>query len=414
MGILGQPPNEKQMKTDEWPDSVKEQLFAERIQGVPRSFIREILKASLDPAVISFAGGLPNPDFFPVREIEESTRKVFETGGANVLQYSTSEGDPELRQLIADRYKETKGLLLSPDNIIITNGSQQGIDLLAKVFLDKGDTVLMEEPGYLGAIQSLSLYQPFFSAVPVGESGMDVEALESVSRPASAKMLYTVPTFQNPSGITYTEKNRGQVAAVARTNGFIVVEDDPYGELRFAGSPARSFYHYLPGQSVLLGSFSKVVAPGLRLGWIVAPKWISEKLLIAKQAADLHSSSFTQKIICEFLKAHDLDRHIQAITSRYGSQCQAMVEAIGREFPKEIRFTDPQGGMFLWGRLPGAKCSMALFNEAVKENVVFVPGEPFYTRSGSQPTFRLNFSCVDQQAIEEGVGRMTKALKRFL
>jgi 2-aminoadipate transaminase len=391
-----------------------EELFARRIQGVPRSFIREILKASLNPEVISFAGGLPNPAFFPVNEIEAATIEVFRKHGPSVLQYSNSEGELELREFISKRYKTKKGLDIPAENIIITNGSQQGIDLLAKVFLNSGDSVLIEEPGYLGAIQSLSLYQPVFRPVPVAAAGMDVDVLDRISTGAQAKMLYMVPTFQNPSGITYTDENREAIAAVARKNKFILIEDDPYGELRFAGDHAQSFSAFLPEQTVLLGSFSKIVAPGFRLGWLAAPTWIIEKMIVAKQAADLHTSSFTQKIILEFLQSNDLDQHISKITDVYGMQCRAMIAAIDRLFPKEIEITSPEGGMFLWGKLPEGRCSMTLFEEAVKERVVFVPGDPFYTEKGSKNTFRLNFSCVDPVAIEEGVTRMSVAIARFL
>ncbi|BHH81909.1 aminotransferase-like domain-containing protein [Desulforhopalus sp. 52FAK] len=390
-----------------------EELFAERIQGVPRSFIREILKASLNPEVISFAGGLPNPAFFPVKEIEAATTAVFNRDGASVLQYSNSEGEIGLREYISNRYKEKKGLDIPAENIIITNGSQQGIDLLAKVFLNSGDSVLIEEPGYLGAIQSLSLYKPRFCPVPVDERGMEVDALEKRSSESGAKMLYMVPSFQNPSGITYSNTNRRGVAAVAEKNGFILIEDDPYGELRFSGEDADSFVTYLPEQTVLLGSFSKVVAPGFRLGWIAAPTWIYEKLLIAKQAADLHTSSFTQRIILEFLQTHNLDDHIAKITEVYGKQCQAMIDAIERFFPDTITITRPEGGMFLWGKLPAGKDSMALFEEAVQEKVVFVPGDPFYTAKGSTNSFRMNYSCVDPDTIVVGVERMAKAIKRF-
>lgn len=388
-------------------------IFARRIQGVPRSFIREILKVSLDPTVISFAGGLPNAAFFPVREIERATEKVFATYGADVLQYSNSEGDLGLREQISARYLTKQGVSIPAENIIVTNGSQQGIDLLGKVLLNDCDKVLIEEPGYLGTIQSLSLFQIQFMPVPVNDDGMDVQVLSKVSDGCSAKMLYTVPTFQNPSGITYTDNNREEVAAIAKRNKFILVEDNPYGELRFSGKTAKSFFHYLPDQTVLLGSFSKVVAPGFRLGWIAAPAWICERLIIAKQAADLHTSSFSQKILYEFLLDNDLDDHIERITVAYGTQCRAMQDALTRYFPASISFTQPEGGMFLWGRLPGGMDSMELFKEAVKENVVFVPGDPFYTEGTNISAFRLNFSCVDPETINEGVQRMARALEKF-
>ncbi len=390
-----------------------ENIFAGRMQGVPRSFIREILQVSLDPTVISFAGGLPNPAFFPVRELQRATERVFEKHGAGVLQYSNSEGDIALREQISARYLAKQGIVIPAKNIIVTNGSQQGIDLLGKVLLNDGDRVLIEEPGYLGTIQSLSLFKVQFLPVPVSDEGMDILTLEKVSYGSGAKMLYTVPTFQNPSGITYSNENREKVAAIAKLNKFIVVEDDPYGELRFSGQPAKSFFHYLPDQTVLLGSFSKVVAPGFRLGWIAAPAWICEKLIIAKQAADLHTSSFSQKILNDFLQENDLDDHVEKITDAYGTQCRAMQDALVRHFPKSISYTHPEGGMFLWGRLPEGMDSMELFKEAVKENVVFVPGDPFYTNRTNTSALRLNFSCVDPETVEEGVKRMARALEKF-
>jgi 2-aminoadipate transaminase len=390
-----------------------EDIFAKRMQGVPRSFIREILKASLDPSVISFAGGLPNPAFFPVRQIQRATERVFAEYGADVLQYSNSEGDIKLREQISARYLAKQGISIPAENIFITNGSQQGIDLLGKVLLNDGDKVLIEEPGYLGTIQSLSLFKVQFLPVPVSDGGMDVQALREASSGCGAKMLYTVPTFQNPSGITYSNENREKVAEIAKLNKFILVEDNPYGELRFSGQPAKSFFHYAPEQTILLGSFSKIVAPGFRLGWIAAPAWICEKLIIVKQAADLHTSSFSQKILYEFLKENDLDEHIERITDAYGTQCRAMQESLVRHFPASIGYTHPEGGMFLWGRLPNGMDSMELFQEAVKENVVFVPGNPFYTGSRKTSAFRLNFSCVDPEIVEKGVKRMARALDTF-
>jgi len=391
-----------------------EDLFAEPMKGVPRSFIREILKASLDPEMISFAGGLPNPAFFPAKEIEQAGRQVFEKLGADVLQYSNSEGDPQLREYISNRYKSHHGLSISPENIIITNGAQQGIDLIGKTFLNSGDEVLIEKPGYLGAIQALSLYNITFIPVPVDEGGMDVAALEQASAGRHAKLLHLVPTFQNPSGVTYPDENRQQVAAVAEKNRFIVIEDDPYSELRFSGRAAKSFGQFLPEQTVLLGSFSKVVAPGLRLGWIAAPGWVHEKLIVAKQAADLHTCGLTQKLVGEFLLEHDLDQRIALITKAYGEQCRAMLDALKRYIPEYISFTEPEGGMFIWGRLPESMKSLDLFQEAVKEKVVFVPGEPFYTGDAATSTFRLNFTCADPATIERGVRRLAKAVSRFV
>ena len=388
-------------------------ILAQRMSGVPRSFIREILKVSLDPNIISFAGGLPNAAYFPASEIGAATTKVLAKQGSTALQYGRTEGDEELRQWIANRYLEKKGLTIDTERILITNGSQQALDLLGKVLLDVGDGVLIEEPGYLGAIQSLSLFQPHFLPVALHDDGLDIPSLTATVKNHRAKLLYAVPSFQNPSGISYDDANRARVADLAREHQFVVVEDDPYGELRFAGHEAKSFHHYLPEHTVLLGSFSKVVAPGFRLGWLVAPAWLHEKLIIAKQAADLHTSSLAQRIMATFLADNDLDLHISKITEAYGRQCLAMQEALLQHFPKSISFTRPEGGMFLWGRLPAGMDAMELFQAAVGEKVVFVPGNPFYTRHGATSTMRFSFSCVDPETIEEGVRRLARALQGF-
>ncbi len=390
-----------------------EELFAERIVNVPRSFIREILKVSLDPAIISFAGGLPNRDFFPVEEIRLATDEVFRGQGPDILQYSNSEGLIALREYIAARYLEKKSLVVSPEDILITNGSQQGLDLLGKVLVNTGDGVIIEEPGYLGAIQSLSIYQPTFLPVELTDAGLDIDSLREKSQGHNVKFMYAVPNFQNPSGITYSSSNRRQVAEVVAEQGYLIVEDDPYGELRFCGEHQPSFYSLLPGQTILLGSFSKIVAPGFRVGWIVAPSKIREKLLVAKQAADLHTSGFVQHILVRYLQDHDIDQHIVKIIAAYGSQCQAMVDGIARHLPSDIIWTRPEGGMFLWGRLPGNISSMGLFEYAVQEKVVFVPGDPFYTTKTDVPTLRLNFSCADAETIEKGILRLARALERM-
>lgn len=389
------------------------EIFADRMSQVPRSFIREILKVSLDPSIISFAGGLPNKDFFPVEEIQLAAQTVFAERGAEALQYSNSEGSIALRRQIAERYRHRHGFSIDPEAILITNGSQQGLDLLGKVLLNSGDGVLIEEPGYLGAIQALSIFQPRFHPVRVDAAGMDVAMLDEVSRRAAAKLLYTVPNFQNPAGLTYNDEVRQGIAAIAGRDGFLIIEDDPYGELRFSGSHRRSFYHYLPEQTVLLGTFSKTVAPGFRIGWIVAPAKIREKLLIAKQAADLHTSSVAQEIVSQYLKDNDLDQHLQAITTAYGRQCRAMIDCVGRYLPAEVKLILPEGGMFLWGELPAGYNSMALFGYAQKEKVVFVPGDPFYTNRINTSTFRLNFSCSTPEVIEDGMIRLARAFAGY-
>ena len=391
-----------------------EPIFSDRIHDVPRSFIREILKVSLDPEIISFAGGLPNRKFFPVEQLQKATAQVFEEQGTQSLQYSNSEGLIELREYIAGRYKKEKDIVVSPENILITNGSQQALDLIAKVSVNDGDSVIIEEPGYLGAIQALSFYRPQYRPVAVGEDGMDCAQLEQRLAGTPPKLVYTVPNFQNPSGITYSKRNRQEIASLLKGKPTLLVEDDPYGSLRFKGHPEPSFHHYLPEQTLMLGSFSKVVVPGFRLGWVVAPDYIFDKLLIAKQASDLHTCNFTQYIINRFLEDNDLDHHIETINTAYGNQCRAMLEAIDECFPKEVKCTRPEGGMFLWGRLPDSLSAMKLFEEAVKRQVVFVPGEPFYTTGVKTSAFRLNFSCVDEELAREGISRLSEAIDRIL
>lgn len=384
-------------------------LFADRIQDVPRSFIREILKVTMDRSMISFAGGLPNREFFPIRELQEATNRVFDENGTDCLQYSNSEGLFELREFIAKRYKSEQNIEVDPEQILITNGSQQALDLIAKVTVNEGDPVIIEEPGYLGAIQALSLYRPRYIPVSVHDEGMDIETLRTgiTSKP---KMMYTVPNFQNPSGISYTHENRTRIAEIISGSGCLLIEDDPYGALRFKGEQVASFYHLIGDQTILLGSFSKVVVPGFRLGWVVAPKRIFEKLIIAKQAADLHTCNFTQYVILNFLKYNAIDQHIQTIVGAYGSQCQAMIDCIENMFPDDVTCTRPAGGMFLWAALPDYMSAMELFDLAIERKVAFVPGEPFYTRQVRSSAFRLNFSCVDKKVIEEGIGRLAEAI----
>lgn len=388
--------------------------FSDRIADVPESFIREILKVAMDPTVISFAGGLPNRDLFPIEGIKQATNRVLDEHGADALQYSNTEGYPELRQYISDRYRDKQGIDVPIKNILITNGSQQGLDLLGKTLLNEGDDVVIEEPGYLGAIQAFSVYRARFNPVPVSEEGLNVERLKGVMLCRKPKLLYTVPNFQNPSGISYSEQNRLDVADVLQGTSTFLIQDDPYGDLRFAGVEKTSFKKLLPDNTVVLGSFSKTVVPSFRLGWIVAPDALMEKLVIAKQAADLHTNYFSQRIIHQFLLDNDIDAHIAEITNVYGRQRAAMIKAIDEHFPKEVIITHPEGGMFLWGALPEGYSSMDLFDLAIKEKVAFVPGQPFYVSRKEVNTFRLNFSSVDEETIETGMARLGKVIKTLL
>ncbi|MFW6034706.1 MAG: PLP-dependent aminotransferase family protein [Halothermotrichaceae bacterium] len=389
-------------------------LFAERMLDIPKSFIREILKVAVDPEIISFAGGLPNKELFPVADIQEAARSQFELAGKEILQYTTTEGYLPLRQYIADRYKENRGIEISPQNILITSGSQQALDLLAKIFLNKDDKVILEEPGYLGAIQAFSIYAPEFKTVPLHEDGLDIKSLKQVLGKYSPKLMYTVPNFQNPSGISYTEKNRKQVADLMRDKEMLIIEDDPYGDLRYVGENILSFKQIIPEQSILLGSFSKTVAPGFRIGWVVAPEPVFEKLVIAKQASDLHTNYVGQRILYQYLATNDLDQHVARIKECYNKQREVMLDSIEKYFPKEIECTQPEGGMFLWAELPEGLSAMDLFETAIDAKVAFVPGDPFYIDQEDVNTLRLNFSCVAEDQIDIGIKRLGKAIKEML
>lgn len=389
-------------------------LFSDRISDVPRSFIREILKVAIDESVISFAGGLPSRDLFPLDGIKAASNRVLNDCGRDALQYSSSEGDAELRDWIARRYETKKGIRIDPKNILITAGSQQGLDLLGKTLLNKGDGVIMEEPGYLGAIQAFSLYRPSFFPVPVAPSGIDTEILRQVVSNHAPKLFYCVPNFQNPAGVTYSEENRRAVAGLLKNRKTLLVEDDPYGELRFLGEEKSSFFKFIPENTVLLGSFSKIIAPALRIGWIVARDSLMDKLVIAKQASDLHTNFLSQKIILQYLKDNDLDEHIAIIRKAYGSQRDAMVGAIHEYFPADTKYTLPEGGMFLWITLPEGVSALAFFERALERKVAFVPGDPFYINKKDVNTLRLNFSSVDGETIRTGMRRLGEALKEML
>lgn len=389
-------------------------IFSDRISDVPKSFIREILKVAVDEEIISFAGGLPARDLFPIKDLKKAANLVFDEIGPNALQYSSSEGVFELRKFISDRYKNSFGLDIPIKSILITSGSQQGLDLLGKTFLNEGDDIIIEEPGYLGAIQAFSVYKTRFNPVKVHDQGMDIEALKNVFPGRNPKLIYTVPNFQNPSGISYTEENRIEVAEVIKNKKMYLIEDDPYGDLRYTGKPKPSFKQILPEKTILLGSFSKTVVPGFRLGWVVADDDIYDKLLIAKQASDLHSNQFAQCVLTKYLDMGKFDRHVLKIKEMYNSHREVMIKSMNMHFPSDIKYTIPEGGMFLWVTLPNNISSMKLFNIAIKNKVAFVPGHPFYIGKTETNTLRLSFSNVDEESIEIGIKRLGQALKELL
>ncbi|MFA4859884.1 PLP-dependent aminotransferase family protein [Methanoregula sp.] len=386
--------------------------FAPRMAKTPKSFIREILKVTEDPRIISFAGGLPSPALIDVDNIAAAAASVLAKDGQVALQYSTTEGYRPLRQFIADRYKKRLGLEVSPDEILITNGSQQCLDLIGKVFIGTGDHVAMERPGYLGAIQAFSLFEPIFHPVILHEDGPDPVQLAHTIRNYPVRFFYGIPNSQNPSGITYSAERRMEIAGILEKSETLFIEDDAYGELNFNGKSLPSLRQYIPDQTIITGSFSKILAPGMRMGWVVAPLPIMEQLVVAKQASDLHSNYLSQRIAFEYLQTQNIDTHIEKIRASYCHQRDVMLSCMAEFFPDTVLFTRPQGGMFIWVTLPESVSSMAVFDAAIKENVAVLPGSPFYIDGGGNNTLRINFSNSTEEKIRTGIERLASVIKK--
>jgi len=387
--------------------------FAKRMSKAKKSFVREIFKFLGDPEMISFSGGFPNPASFPIEGIKAAAIKVLDADGANALQYSSSEGYLPLRQYIAQRYDQRFGLKVDPSEILIVNGSQQAFDLIAKVFLDVSDTIVIEHPAYLGALQSFSFYEPSFREVKLTPTGLDLIELEEALKD-NPKLMYVVPNFQNPTGMTYSAENRRAIAELLKKTETLLIEDDPYGELRFKGLDNKPIKSYLDDQTIMLGSFSKIVSPGMRMGWVVAKKDIMDKIIIAKQASDLHSNYFTQRVICQYLQDNDIDEHIKTIKAMYLAQREQMILSIRKYFDPSITYTEPDGGMFLWVTLPEGVSAMKLFENAVIQKIVYVPGDPFYAFGDNLNTLRLNYTNSTTEEIDEGIQRLAKVFNQAI
>jgi 2-aminoadipate transaminase len=386
--------------------------FAPRMAKTPKSFIREILKVTQNPDMISFAGGLPNPALIDVRGIAGAAARVLAEDGRSALQYSTTEGYLPLRQFIADRYKKRLGLSVSPHEILITNGSQQCLDLIGKVFINTGDHIAIERPGYLGAIQAFSLFEPVFHPIHLHDDGPDSSMLCYACRHNNIRLFYGVPNSQNPSGITYSEECRKEIAGILKKTDSLYIEDDAYGELNFSGRSLPSLRKFLPEQTIITGSFSKILAPGMRLGWVVAPPEILEQIVIAKQASDLHSNYLSQRIAYEYLQQENIETHIAKIQEAYKNQCECMLTVMAETFPDSVTFSKPQGGMFVWITLPDGCSSLDIFEAALKEHVAVLPGTPFYVDGGGKNTMRLNFSNSTEQKIITGIKRLAQVIKK--
>ncbi|MEI7429727.1 MAG: PLP-dependent aminotransferase family protein [Betaproteobacteria bacterium] len=386
-------------------------LFSQRARAIQSSAIREILKVTERPEVISFAGGLPSSETFPIERMRASIDRVLSANGREALQYSTTEGYAPLREWIAKRVS-TAQAPVSPDEVLMVSGSQQGLDLLAKVLVDPGDSVLVETPTYLGALQSFSMFSPKYVSIASDEDGLLPDALSESMR--GAKFLYCLPNFQNPTGRLLPEDRRISLVERARALDLLILEDDPYGALSYDGATPPSIRSLAPERTVYMGSFSKVLAPGLRLGYMIAPPALRAKLVQAKQATDLHTATLSQMAVYDVVKDGFLDTHIPTIRKLYREQCQSMLGALTHFMPEGVRWNTPRGGMFLWAELPKGMDSSSILAQAIQQNVAFVPGAPFYAANPVVETLRLAFVTVPPPRIEEGVERLAKVIRGSL
>ncbi|KMQ77023.1 Valine--pyruvate aminotransferase [Candidatus Burkholderia pumila] len=385
--------------------------LSERARKLTSSAIREILKITERPEVVSFAGGLPSLATFPVEEMRHASEHILRDQPAAALQYSATEGFMPLREWVAARYS-VNGVNIRPTQVLITTGSQQALDLLGKTLVDPDSRVLVETPTYLGALQSFSLFEPNYVQVPTDEHGLIPEGLDA-SLTANARLLYAQPNFQNPTGRCLPLERRRALAAIAEKAAFPIIEDDPYGALDYAGAPLPTLLSMVPDHIVHLGSFSKVLAPGLRVGYVIAPEDLHFKLVQAKQATDLHTPSLTQRIVYEVVKGGFWDTHIPTIRTLYRDQCQAMLDALARHMPAGIEWNQPEGGMFIWVTLPKHIDSMKLLEQSIAQNVAFVPGGPFFANEAQHNTMRLSFVTVPPATIDAGVAKLGALIRAF-
>jgi 2-aminoadipate transaminase len=387
--------------------------LALRMADMPPSAVREILKIAERPDILSFAGGLPAPELFPVEAIAEAHAEVLRDAGSKALQYSTTEGFAPLRGWIADHLR-TRGIAARADEILITSGSQQGIDLISRVFLDPGDVVLVDNPTYLAAIQSFAAYQVRLVTVPSDDNGMIVDEVADLIAAHRPKLIYLVSSFQNPRGTTMPQDRRARLAEIASRGGVAILEDDPYGELSFAGAPPRPLAATGHGNVFYLGTFSKTLAPGLRIGWLWGDAAIVRKATICKQAADLHTATLSQRATSALLERFDYAGHVAKICEVYRERCQTMLGALREHLPYGCRWVAPTGGMFVWLQLPNELDAESLFAPAIARKVAFVPGAAFFVEHHRRDFVRLNFSNQPPASIVEGMRRFGEVVSAAL
>ncbi len=405
---------------------MSKELFAADIKAVPEkwhyaphvlslesSIIREILKISSKPGVISFAGGYPGPEMFPVEEMKKAASEMIDEYKSTALQYSLSMGIIQLREAIAER-ENTLGSPTKMENIIVTSGSQQGIDICARAFIDPGDYIITEYPTYVGALQAFNFYQARYATVDMDSEGMIVDQVEEAIKKYHPKMIYTVATFQNPTGITMSLERRHALVEVALKYNIPIIDDNPYGELRYAGTPVPTLKS-IGGEIVIsLGTFSKILAPGLRIAWMNASEKVLPLFERVKQCGDLHTNTFTQFMVYAFLKSGKIDCHIQKLVKGYGEKRNVMLREMEKHFPVELKWTRPEGGLFLWVEMPKHVSGSKMLQKAIDEKVVYVYGAPFYPDGRNDNTMRLNFSHATPETIIEGIKRLGKVIKDFM
>ncbi len=390
--------------------------FSDRVEQLKGSEIRELLKLTQQPDIISFAGGLPAKELFPVEGMKAAAMAVMSESGQEAMQYSTTDGIDSLRQKIVDRMKAKNGITSTIDNILITNGSQQGLDFSGRVFLNEGDVVLMESPSYLGAINAFKINCPKFVEVPTDNNGMIMEELEKIIQTTeNVKMIYVIPDFQNPTGRTWPLERRKKFMEIINKYEIPTIEDNPYGELRFEGENMPSLKSLdTKGLVVFLGTFSKILAPGYRLGWVCADPAILAKYNFVKQGADLQPSTVSQLEVDKFMDMYNLDEHVAKIKEVYGHRRDVMLNAMKREFPEGIEYTHPDGGLFTWVVLPEYMNAREVAVKCIEEKVAYVPGGSFFPNGGHENTFRMNYSCMPDDKIEQGIASLGKVLKSFM
>ena len=384
--------------------------YAERVKSMENSAIRDLLKVTVRPNMISFAGGLPAPELFPLADIRESYDRVLGAGDPSVLQYGTTEGYLPLREEISAQMR-TKGIKAEADNILLTNGSQQGLDLIAKLFLNPGDEVLLQNPSYLGAIQTFRSYQANFRVIPTNGEGIDLTSLESSIKEHPPKLIYLAPTYQNPTGTTLTIEERQTVARIASKYGVPVIEDDPYGDLRYDGLASPPIKSFAAEDAVIyLGTFSKTLAPGLRLGWIVADRALIAKLSVAKQGTDLHTGTLLQRATHYYLTHFNTLEHVEKIRQTYKVRRDLMLTELQENFSTQVKWTKPSGGMFIWLTLPESYDTLKLLPRVAAANVAYVPGAHFFAHGGIHSNMRLNFSNPTPLQIKQGIKLLAEIL----